>query len=167
MKSELHEKVFLFCEQYRAENPGFRYWLRTRNENNRLENGLWFQGTEEYASVGLFNRNSGNQSTKSFALLFRKKDEQISGEIEIIFKSELDPKIIAFYKESMDRIGGFEEHSPTHYRKVFNSEDALLAAKDFLDTHKNDLDSVIREKGIDHIFITEESFKEKFDKIIK
>lgn len=167
MKSELHEKVFLFCKQYREENPEFRYWLRTRNENNRLENGLWFQGTEEYASVGLFNRDSGNQSTKSFALLFRNKDGHISAEIEIIFKSEKDPKIIAFYKESMDMIGGFEEHSTSHYRKIFDSEDAFLAAKDFLDTYKNGLDSKIREKGIEYIFITEESFKKKFERIIK
>ena len=165
MKSELHEKVFQFCKQYRAKNPEFRYWLRTRNEKNRLENGLWFQGTEEYASVGLFNRDSGNQSTKSFSLLFRNKDGQISLEIEIIFRSEQDPIIIAFYKESMDMIGGFKENSPTHYRKIFDSENAFSAANDFLNTYKNDLDALIRKKGIEHIFITEDSFKKKFERI--
>ena len=168
MKSELHEKVFQFCEQYRKTNPDFFYWLRQRTTSrDRLAQGMWFPGTHKYAFVGLYNRLSGNLSTKSFGLLFRNKEGEITAEIEIIFKAEKDPKVIAFYQEAIELIGGFTERSSTHYKKVLDKEDAFSSAWKFLDTYRQDLDKLVRKHNVENIFITEESFSEKLDKTME
>ncbi len=166
MGNLLHEQVFQLCEGYRKDNPEFRYWVRVRNDKNRLDEGVWFQGNERYASVGLYNSLSGNHATKAFSLLFYIKSGEIFSAIEIIFKGEKDPKMIAFYEEAMEMIGGFEKRSNTHYQKNLDSKDPFLSAREFLVSHKKSLDDLVKKHKADKIFISPKDFKKKIDNIM-
>lgn len=48
-----HETIIKKLLEYRETHPHFRFITRQRNNNNRLENGFWFQG-ENYAFVYVF-----------------------------------------------------------------------------------------------------------------
>lgn len=167
MPNQLHEKVFEFCESYRAANPNFTYWLRERNTDRKLEKGMWFQGTEKYASVGLYYRSAGNQSTRSFSIVFRQEGEEVKGTIDIIFKNEKDEKIKSFYKDAISLIGGFEEKQPNKYVKPLEGVDGFSAAKDFLDNLKPQIDRLVVEKNVKELIITPEKFNEKLSIVNK
>ncbi len=85
MGNILHDKVFDFCETYRAIHPEFLYWLRERNTDKKLERGIWFQGNENYAFVGLYNAKGGTNKTRSFGFIFKKEGDKIISSVEKFF----------------------------------------------------------------------------------
>ena len=107
MQNSLHEQVFEFFEQFRSSHPYFYYWLRGVNNKDRLEEGYWFQGNDNYAFVGLYNRGGGSNRTRSFGLVFGGDDVNIGCKIEIVFNEENDKRILLFYQEAIKIIGGF------------------------------------------------------------
>ena len=66
----LHDATFEWLLSYREEHLEAYFWLRRRNVRKKLHQGYWFQGTNAYASVGLYNLKSNNLSTKAVALVF-------------------------------------------------------------------------------------------------
>lgn len=171
MKNELHEKVFLFLEEFRKENPDFRYWLRERDrkpkgsDKTRFENGSWFQGRPDYAFVGLYTASGGSNMTRSFGLVFYPVGEEIRWHLEIVFNDEKDKEIIKFYHEAMSVLGGgFNEQNSTKYTKVYEPND-LLTASNFLDKEKPKIDKLIKELKLNALFIEEARFKKVFSRI--
>jgi len=164
MKNELHEEVFKFCEAYRTKHPEFRYWLRSKNSRERLDNGFWFQGTEKYAFVGLYDRNSGNLSTKSIGLVFFPGKTGIEFEVQNVFKSEQDPAVLALYEEIRKLMGEFKKKSDTIYIFTLKGKTGFEAATYFLDNFKPQIDKLILEKELDSMFISKEEFQQKLNK---
>jgi hypothetical protein len=166
MPNELHQKVFEFMESYRSSNPNFVYWLRTQNRNNRLDEGVWFQGTENYAFVGLYDRGGGTNMTRSIGLVFYPKDDKIACEFENVFNEEADDKILKFYDELRSLIGNFNQIGKTKYKKLISIEDGFAGAKIFLDTIKPQIDNLVKKHGLDDLFIKTDKFKKSIDAIM-
>ncbi len=95
----LHEYAFNWLESHLKRNTNFTCWLRHRNTNQRLDNGFWFQGTEHYASVGLFNLRSNNQSTKSIAIVFWPSGDSIGASFDVIYNKPQTDNSRKFYEE--------------------------------------------------------------------
>lgn len=166
MGNDLHDRVLTFLETYRAFNPDFVYWLRERNTRNRLADGYWFQGNNDYAFVGLYDRGGGSNMTRSIGLVFWEEDEEHLGcYLEIVFNEENDQKIISFYNELMQLLGGFEKISETKYRKNFPGG-GEQSATDFLSQSKPQIDELIRKMQLDNLFIDKESFDQKLRNIV-
>jgi hypothetical protein len=165
MRNELHEEVFQFCEAYRSQHPEFRYWLRSKNSKERLDNGFWFQGTEKYAFVGLYDRNSGNLSTKSIGLVFFPGKAGIECDVQNVFKSEKEPAVISLYEDIRNLMGEFKKKSDTIYFFTFKGKTGFEAATYFLDNYKSQIDKLIHEKGLDSMFISKEEFQQKLNRI--
>lgn len=161
MKNELHEEVFQFCEAYRTQHPEFRYWLRSKNSKARLDKGFWFQGTEKYAFVGLYNRNSGNLSTKSIGLVFHPGKAGIECNIQNVFNSEVDPAVLSLYEDIRILMGDFQKKSDTIYHFSIIGKTGFDAATYFLDYYKPQIDKLIVEKGIESMFISGVEFQQK------
>ena len=70
---EILEKLLQFQEQY----PSFTFWLRRKKDG--LQNGMKFQGTDKYISIGLVATDSGNLSTKSIALHIDVSNNKFKG----------------------------------------------------------------------------------------
>ena len=165
MKNDLHQKVFDFLSTFRDLNPTFYYYLREKNTKGRLDEGLWFPGTNEYAFVGLYNAEGGNNTTRSFGLVFTKKDEKIGCTIEIVFNTEKNPEILEFYGKSMDVIGGFKKLSETHYEKLLSQDNSFEEAQKFLKEEKPVIDNLVKEMNLNDLFPAKEKFEKNYQKI--
>lgn len=165
MPNTLHDKVFEFCENYRASHPGFLYWLRERNTKNRLEEGIWFQGTETYAFVGLYKGRGGSNATRSIGLVFTMKGENVACSFENVFNEEQDPKILVFYGQLRDLVGGLKQQHSTKYTKLLSATDGFSAATDFLNSVKPLIDELIIKNGLETLLIKEEDFGDKLLRI--
>ena len=167
MVNTLHGRVFDFLENYRKSHPDFFYWLRERNTKNRLDEGYWFQGTENYAFVGLYNRGGGTNMTRSFGLVFiDKPNGKIYCHLEVVFNEETDTNILHFYNKAMEMLNGFEQQHKTKFYKVLSKENGFEAAKDFLNNEKPKVDNLIHELGLTQLFITEDAFQQKFQRVL-
>jgi hypothetical protein len=167
MPNPLHDKVFEFCESYRAENPNFTYWLRERNTNGRLDEGIWFQGTENYAFVGLYNGNGGTNRTRSIGFVFTQDKDTIGCYFENVFNEEQDEHLLNFYAQMRSLVGGFEQDREKRYQKKLSDNDGFSAAKEFLDRVKPQIDRLIVENNVKDLIISSEQFSKKLSIIKK
>ncbi|MFH0733785.1 MAG: AAA family ATPase [bacterium] len=166
MQNELHQKVFEFLEDYRKINPKFYYWLRKSNRSNRLTDGFWFQGREEYAFVGLYDASGGSNMTQSFGLVFMFEKGEYKCKLENAFNDENKPEILYLYEEIRNYLGDFQYENKTKYFKNLNG-DAFKEAKKFLDNQKPEIDRLIKKNNLESIFISEKSFTDRLSKILE
>jgi hypothetical protein len=168
MPNTLHERVLEFLLDYRKSNPEFKFWLRQRDRGSRLSEGVWFQGTESYAFVGLYNRGGGTNMTRSFGLIFwEAEDGSLAANIEVVWNEEKDRKIIEFYKQAMDLLGGFQEETSTKYRKYLAPNNAEATVVTFLNNEKSKIDSLVAESGLSEtLFLNEETFEKQLNKVL-
>ncbi len=165
MFNQLHNDVLEFAENYRKHNPTFKYAIRKANRKDRLNDGFWFQGTEKYAFLGLINRSGGTNMTKSFGLVFWPNGKDIKCDIEVVFNEESDKKILKFYTELRDLIGGFEKITESKYKKVLANENGFEAATKILDESWTKIHELIIKNGLERILITESEFEENLERI--
>lgn len=165
MPNQLHDSVFSFLENYRKEFPEFYYWLRGRNNKNRLVDGFWFQGNNRYAFVGLYNRGGGSNMTRSVGLVFYYTGDVIGCYVEIVFNEEKDENILHFYHEAMQQLEGFEKQHETKFKKALSSINGFEAARDFLNNVKPQLDHLLINLNLGQLFITRDQFLEKLDNV--
>lgn len=163
---KLHDEVFKFLEEYRQIHKDFVYWLRERNTRNRLTDGFWFQGNQDYAFVGLYNRGGGSNMTRSIGLVFEKREEEIHFHFEVVFNEEKDAKVLQLYDDIMKLLGGFDKVSETRFQKKLSDTNGFEVAKKFLDQYKGQLDQLVTKYGLNNLFISPESFKEKLNRIL-
>lgn len=166
MSNLLHDKIFDFCESYRALHPNFLYWLRERNTKGRLDEGVWFQGNENYAFVGLYDRSGGSNRTRSIGLVFWQNEGIIGCHVEVVFNEEEDEDIIAFYNEVIKLLGGSLEPGQTKFETRLSLDNGFDAATDFLNKVKPLIDKLAIKNHVDHIFITPEKFNAKLQTIL-
>ena len=167
MPNILHERVLQFLLKYRESNPQFKFWLRQRDRGNRLADGLWFQGTEGYTFVGLYNRGGGTNMTRSFGISFWVHENgNLDGNIEIVWNEEKDAGIISFYQQAMELLGGFVQKTATKYIKYLGSDNFENKVIDFLDHDKPQIDQLIENLGLsDTMFLSDAKFNEQLNRI--
>jgi hypothetical protein len=163
MKNELHEKVFLFLEDFRKENPDFIYFLRQRGE--RLNEGCWFQG-EHYAAVGLYYGDSGNRSTRSITLIFDLDGDNITWRLELLFKSEEDERKLDLYETIAEDLKMHQpEDNDVYFTKAYD-DNSLQSVADFLKNEKPLIDALIVDAELeDEFFIEEDKFETMINRI--
>jgi len=160
----LHDLALTSLLAYGEKNRDFSFWLRERNTKNRLNEGFWFQGKEDYAFAGLYNASAGNLSTKSVGLVFwQDGNNRIQTTLEIIFKNEDNPELLRFYefiKEALleDFGSDFEIFKEHHFRLY------LKSFEPFLDKYLPIFDGIIDDLGLINIKINESEFTKKLDR---
>lgn len=167
MPNQLHDKVFDFCENYRAAHPGFLYWLRERNTNGKLDEGIWFQGNEVYAFVGLYDANGGPKRTRSIGLVFTNKGEEYACNLEVGFPTDEEKKKVDFYKKVVNLFDKSLLKGQNLFQIELTGKDAFIAAANFLDTLKPQIDELVKKHNLNEIFITPEKFNNKLEAIIQ
>lgn len=167
MSDQLHDHAFRVLEEYRKTHPEFVYHLRQRNTNQRLDNGLWFQGKEnQYASVGLYNASAGNHSTKSVALVFIWKNGEPAWRIEILFKKEKNERRLEFYRELIEAFP-FKKITEVsfHYPAPASHDEALLRTT--LERLTEVAKNTINRLGLENLRIDPEKFEANLQRIEK
>ena len=161
-----HETILKKLLEYRATHPHFRFVPRQRNNNNRLENGYWFQG-EDYAFVGLFDRSGGINKTRSLGLVFWvKPDNKFGCYVELVYKGEEDKSIIETYDKLRNHFGGFKEVSEQKYQKYLpDTDESFESVIDFLNSFYPQLIKLVNEENQDDLIINERKFNTILTKI--
>lgn len=163
---ELHEYVLDLLLKYRRSHPDLRFWLRKRDVSGRLSKGYWFQGNDNYAFLGLYDRGGGTNMTRSVGIVFKLDEDKIEMEMEIVHNEETNTKVIDFYHKAVDVLGGFDLVGPTKYYKKLPSDDPERTLFNFLDKDKPVMDALIREIGIEQLFITQKDFDHSLERIL-
>lgn len=161
-----HEKILKALLKYRESHPDFRFVTRQRNNNNRLENGYWFQG-EDYAFVGLFERSGGINKTRSLGLVFWAKSDTTFGcYVELVYKGEEDKNIIKTYDNLRNHFGGFKEVSEQKYQKYLpDTDENFENIFNFLDSFYPQLVQLVNENNQSDLIISERKFNTILTKV--
>ncbi|GAB2613905.1 AAA family ATPase [Belliella aquatica] len=166
MANTLHKKVLEFLENYRNLHPEFLYWTREKNTKGRLKDGYWFQGTDDYAFVGLYDRSGGTNMTRSLGLVFSMNpDGNISLTFQIAFNEETDKRLLRFYQDLIDTFGDFKQVTETRFDKILSDDNAFEEAENFLNQVKPLIDQKIMDAGLEEIFIEPLKFEKNLQKI--
>jgi len=165
LNSLLHDIIFDFFETYRISHPNFLYWLRERNTNGKLDAGMWFQGNESYAFVGLYDANGGPKRTRSIGLLFTMNAGKVQCSFEVAYPELEEQKKIRFYEQVVKMVGGSLDSSKKRYEKILSSTDGFAEATTFLDTIKPKIDELVQQNNLQEIFITPKKFSHQLKTI--
>jgi 5-methylcytosine-specific restriction endonuclease McrBC GTP-binding regulatory subunit McrB len=159
-------KLLDYLLDYRQQNPGFKFWLRQRDRADRLSNGYWFQGNDNYLFLSFWARSGGTNMTRSMGfVVYLSKEGKASTGMEVVFNKEVDPELIALYKSIIIHYNLQREHD-TKYSKLFEETDVFKSLEYFLTKIKPEVDNMIREAGKEEIFITDEDFNDMLNKTL-
>ncbi len=147
-----HEEIYKNLINYSQHNSEFKFLPRQKNTQNRLDNGIWFQGNKDYAFVGLIDRSGGMNKTRSIGLVFWKVDNYLEFGLELVYKGEEDTELISLYEKvkhlfpklklkNTDKftfvIGDTSQGFESVFNFLDNSYDALIAI--FKDANRTDV----------------------------
>lgn len=155
---EILEKLLQFQELY----PSFTFWLRRKKDG--LQNGMKFQGTDNYISIGLVATDSGNLSTKSIALQIDISDNKLKGCIILMKRNIQSDEYRDFYLTFSQY---FTEIKPgIEWRKELDSSGGIETIfKDFKDFYP-DFYSLVEEYNLENkILISQADFSKSLKKV--
>lgn len=164
---KFHDKIYVNLLEYKKRNPNFKFIPRQRNSKGRLEDGYWFQGNENYAFVGLFDRSGGINKTRSLGLVFFPNEKGGFGfHLELVYKGETDKKILSFYDKVRTHFKGFVEKGEQKFIKyIGNTSESFESVYEFLDRFYIELLGLIDKENQYELIITEKKFSTIITKI--
>lgn len=169
--NELHEKILEFVLAYRKKHPDFVCWFRQRDTRERLSNGFWFQGNEDYVFVGLYDASGGSNMTRSVGIVFwydKKAPGVMGAHLEVVYNEEKDKRMIDFYQSIVAAHGPFEQqHGSKYNRGIGYGSSVFASVEQFLDNEKPQIDQLINQKGLQKLFITNASFETQLRGILQ
>lgn len=158
INNELLERLL----QLRDVDPSFTFWLRRKKDG--LENGQWFQGSGNYISVGLLRTNSGNLSTKSFALQIDLVNDSIIGYLILYDRKFETSSLKEFY---LDLSKSMVEVKPRLLweRKLDSSNGLSSIINDFRNFYSSFQKLIAQHKIEKDQLIDQEDFKKSLSKV--
>lgn len=167
--TNLSNDILDFLIQKRTTTPNLKFWLRKRNTNNRLDDGYWFNGNENYIHIGFSKLGAGNLSTQSIGfVVWFDGDNNPRSKIEIVFRDEKDQNTINCYNQIAVKIGGFNKTSDTSFYRDYKMANIYDALDEFLTVQKPILDSEITAFGLEEkMNIPNDVFDKSLKKILK
>lgn len=155
-----HEKILSKLLDYKTNNPDFEFVPR-QLINERMKSGYWFQGTQNYAFVGLINKSGGANKTKSLGLVFWPKTENTFGcYIELVYKGETNKQLLSFYENIKTTFGGFVDKGGKKFQKYLpDTDESFTNVYQFLDSFYPRLNNLANTSGISNLFLTDAKFE--------
>ncbi|MGV0967957.1 AAA family ATPase [Empedobacter sp. UBA1863] len=168
MINHLNNKILDYLVSKRSSTNNFKFWLRRRNTNNRLNYGYWFNGTDKYIHIGITKVGSGNLSTQSIGFVIHNVDtDNTSCGIEILFRGENRQNLIDCYSKIADTIEGFTQIKKDHFYKTY-SNDIWSSLDDFFLIQYPKIIEIITNYGVSNeLIIEEEDFTKSLNKILQ
>ncbi|OJJ23601.1 hypothetical protein BKI52_04360 [marine bacterium AO1-C] len=160
-------EILDYLLQKRAADPSLKFWLRERNTNQRLDNGYWFQGNENYLFVGFADRSGGSNRTRSIGFVVGFHKETVHSWLEIVFKDENDSQVLASYRRMIEELGEFEEVGENKFQKGYPPNNVLGNLDTFLSTHLPKINAIIKDLNLgDDMLIPDNKFEKKLQNIL-
>lgn len=136
--SEIHENVLQFLLEYRDNNPGFTFGLRTKNNAKRLNKGYWFYGNEYYVAIPFWTGRDWKNRTPN---IFFKIEPDGKSFLECSYADSFDKKVLI--ERIKTNIQEFQSLS-RGYIKEYPTRDYISELKYFLKEDKPKIDGIIK-----------------------
>ncbi|RBP28401.1 dynein-related subfamily AAA family protein [Oceanihabitans sediminis] len=166
-----HDIIFENLIEYSKINKEFKFIPRQKNNNNKLNDGYWFQGNDNYAFVGLINRSGGINKTKSVGLVFwpEPSTNYLSFSIELVYKGEKDSKILELYEVLKSELGNLkkkENDNDKYSALIGETSKGFSSVFNFLDVNYSKIVNVFIEGDRPDVLVSDEKFKKLTSRII-
>jgi 5-methylcytosine-specific restriction protein B len=159
---KIHEEILNRLLQFQELYPSFTFWLRRKKDG--LQNGMKFQGNDNYVSIGLVATDSGNLSTKSIALQIDITDNKFKGSILLMkrnLKSDTNRDFYLAVSELMT-----EKKPGIEWRKDLDSSGGIETIfEDFKDFYPIFHSLVVKYNLQNEILISQADFSKSLKKV--
>lgn len=180
---EVHEKLYLFLIEKRRKDPELRFTLRKSNHANRLEEGYWFYGNEDYLAISFWEGMDWKNRTPNISFIIDNIGKcwleiNVSDSIlkrEFIDKYFLD-RTLGLEKVGRRYISSYTSnfsYNSSHLK--YENHDYMSVFSRFLETVKGNIDDIIdnnsdfftyRDSNENRIsFINSDEFLKRHNKI--
>lgn len=163
-----HETILKKLLEYRESHPYFNFIARQRGgKGDRFNTGHWFQGTDEYAFVGIVNANGGSNRTKSIGVSISPTTKGFSCYLEIAFNEEKDSDLIEIYESLANKIVGLKSVASTRYTKRIGdlTEEDFTPLFEFLDSYYFVIIEEFKKNDKESVLISDQKFNKILEKI--
>lgn len=162
--------------EHRKQNPEFKFWLRsrdsTRSEDNRLENGQWFIGSD-YIFLAFYNRGDWKNKTRTFGFVVNAHKDKVEMYVEWVYnlpetgKSKLAPNEETFYERLPEIFPKPKKIYDRRYQWPVGGADVIQTVKKFLAEQKPKVDKLLADLNLqDRYFIPKEKFEKRLAKTL-
>ncbi|WP_417857539.1 AAA family ATPase [Xanthomarina gelatinilytica] len=143
---KIHDELFDLLFEYYQMNPEFRFRPRKTNRSNKLEEGYWFLGNDEYLAVGFWTGDDWRTTLPTISFMVNDEGQAwlqfSSTDTDVKFNFIIDKIFPVFNLEKKEK--EFRSKGGRYSLKFTNNEikESLL---EFLTTYYPKLDLIIRE----------------------
>ena len=159
---DIHNHVYAYLTEVLVL-PKLRFTLRTIDRAERLSQGYWFRGNENYLTFSFWKGDDWRNKTSNIYFMITKE-----GTCTLEFISYDDPKKIAFFKEVSEAIGmqpkkqkrNGNEEAVFHWIKNYRGTDYIETLFQFIRGDRKIIDAFISSRNMTDVFggIEEETF---------
>lgn len=146
---DLHDKLLMLLIEHHDLNPNFRFRPRKTNRSNRLDEGYWFLGNDDYLALGFWTGDDWRTKLPNISFLVDK-----DGSCWLHFSAtDTDKKFSFLLDEILPAIdAGFREkefrENGGKYNIVFKGRDLKECLVEFINNYWYTIDSIIKKKSI-------------------
>jgi energy-coupling factor transporter ATP-binding protein EcfA2 len=138
---KVHDDIFIFLNECRVKKSNFRFILRKSNHGNKLEEGYWFYGNDDYLALSFWNGIDWKNRTPNIALILTKDGRSF---LEInVADSESKRKFVEQNLVSVLSLKPFGKKYLKEYD--FFGNDYLESIRNFIEFDKEKIDFLIRD----------------------
>lgn len=143
---DIHESVYEFLEEFRDQEKisgrAFLYTFRRSNAKNKLDQGYWFYGNENYLSVSFWSGMDWQNKTPNifFRITSEGKTFLTITTKDSIKKAE---SALKYFVKPLELIHDGKDR----WTKEFQTKDYIESIREFLGNEKVTIDRIIRENS--------------------
>ncbi|KYH05892.1 hypothetical protein A1704_12425 [Chryseobacterium cucumeris] len=151
---EVHEELYLYLLEQRKRNSELKFTFRKSNHANRLEEGYWFYGNENYLAISFWEGMDWKNRTPNICFTIDSKGK-CTLEINVsdsTIKKEFIERYFLERTLNLEKIGKkyiikydnvFSEYS----NRIYDLNDYKSVFDFFLHTDKENIDDIIRSNS--------------------
>lgn len=155
---ELHEQILDKLLQYKEKHPDFTFYTRRSNRSQRLKNGYWFLGNEDYINIPLFNVGDSDNNTQTIGFVYEPNNNKSF--IEIVYKNVpgITEKEYNFYKELVDFLPYKEQKAnQNRYWYIFKNDDVFQNLNYYIGAFRDKCIDLIKKYHLENKYLISES----------
>ncbi|UQB69940.1 AAA family ATPase [Epilithonimonas zeae] len=151
---EVHEELYLYLLEQRKRNSELKFTFRKSNHANRLEEGYWFYGNENYLAISFWEGMDWKNRTPNICFII-DNEGKCTLEINVsdsTIKKEFIERYFLERTLNLEKIGKkyiikydnvFSEYS----NRIYDLNDYKSVFDFFLHTDKENIDDIIRSNS--------------------
>ncbi|MDB5282909.1 MAG: hypothetical protein JWO06_1984 [Bacteroidota bacterium] len=156
----IHEKMLDHLLQLRQANSSLYFVPRKINNKNRLENGYWFIGNEEYLMASFWHGTDSKEKVHNINFVVLNNN---SSAISLSAQDSLEKAI--FLEKVAKKIGGFKRsNSKNIWHKQYSGTDYLKNLDSFIRNVKPTIDDLIEKEHPEGIYLLNRKFFDHYGK---